>query len=348
MLEHSKRQTPERHYEELCQKGMNLIESRSSREALTYLKEALNLKINSPMAHHYQGLALHRLGCYGEALSSYDQALEIDSTCHEVWSDRGYTLHIWGRHEEALVSYYKALEIKPDSLDVLKRRKILLAEYQKTRYPLASLELKLDHCCAHVDPDAQRQLDQCSAEIAFLTGDPEGDAFLVDTTLLRQCFIRSDALLKLGRYEDAVSSYKTSLDMVKAYRVGCEFRGIIPKALYNCGVALYKLQELENAIARFNEALNKHTTYPLAFYGRALSLEKLGRIEEAITNLEKSLEISPCYSAAWYMKGSFLEQMGRFQEANRCFEKALDSSRAFENQEIERLVIDHLGRSKGS
>jgi superkiller protein 3 len=351
MSNYSKSQAHNERYEELCQQGFDLIQSRSSKEALSYLEQALKIKSDDYKAFRYQGLALCKVGRFEKALSSYDKALEIKPDCYEVWSDRGYTLYVLGRCEEAFVSYYKALEVKPDYFEAQEKQELFLKEYQQAgkniKYPLLPLELELDPCEARFQNDAQGELEQYDVEISNFYSKTERNS---DWSKLRRLwFRRSDALLKLERYEDAASSYETSLGILQGKEIDlCAFRGVIPRALYNQGVALYNLQQLESAIAKFDEALNKGLDYPLPFYGRALSLEKLDHLEEAMSSLERALEISPCYSASWYIKGNLLKKLGCLQEANSCFGKALDISRTFGNQKIEKLAIEHLETPQNS
>ena len=140
MSNYSKSQARNERYEELCQRGFDLIQSRSSKEALSYLEQALKIKSDDYKAFRYQGLALCKVGRFEKALSSYDKALEIKPDCYEVWSDRGYTLYVLGRCEEAFVSYYKALEVKPDYFEAQEKQELFLKEYQQAgkniKYPL--------------------------------------------------------------------------------------------------------------------------------------------------------------------------------------------------------------------
>jgi tetratricopeptide (TPR) repeat protein len=56
----------------------------------------------------YKGRALHELGKYQEALTTFKHALEIDPGRKEVWNDIGEILETIGKHEEAQICYKKA------------------------------------------------------------------------------------------------------------------------------------------------------------------------------------------------------------------------------------------------
>ena len=84
-------------------------------EALSSFDRALEIDSTDYQAWFNRGGALDNLGRSEEALESFDRALEIDSTDYRAWSNRGVALDNLGRHEEALESCDRALEI--DSTD---------------------------------------------------------------------------------------------------------------------------------------------------------------------------------------------------------------------------------------
>lgn len=334
-------------YQELCQQGLALMHSKCPKEAHSYFEKALQANPDYHKAYHYQGLALHRLGNWEKALSSYDSALKIKPDCYEVWSDRGYTLSLLGRYEEAIVSYYKALEINPNYLEAQNHMEIALQDCHRAKknfkYPQASLEPEADiYDSLNTQDGVQSELNQYDLEIDNYDSKVEEIGIIRDR-LRHLWFKRSDALIRLERYQEALSSYETALGILQGKPIDyCSFRGVIPQALHNQGVALYYLGDAKRAIVKYNEALEKGWRYPSPLYGRALSLVKLEQVEEAIASLDKALEISPCYAAAWYTKGTLLEKLGFEREAISCYRKVLDISRAFNNEELQLVATQRL------
>jgi tetratricopeptide (TPR) repeat protein len=334
-------------YRELCQQGLVLIQSKSSKAALSYLEKALKIQPNCHEAWYYQGLALHTLGCYEKAITSYNKALQIQPNYSEAWCERAYTLSILGDYEEAIVSYYKALEIDPNSQETEQKRATTLQDFNLSKdgfkCPEAPLELQIE-CCyvfGYIQDDNHSEFRHCEAEIASY--DSEIDRDIGQYKLRNLWFRRSDVLMRLGYYEQAISSYDTALGILEGQGLDyCRFRGVIPKALYNQSVALHHLRHNKEAIKKYDEAIKKDRRYPLPLYGRGLSLVNLGQIEAAIASFDKALEIKPCYTAVWYTKGTLLEKLECFLEAITCYQKALDISRAFSNQEIEMLALERM------
>jgi tetratricopeptide (TPR) repeat protein len=67
--------------------------------------EALNL--------FRQGLAAAAASQYEQAIAFYNQVLELQDSCYEVWYERGLTLERRGDYLEAIASYDRALSLQP-------------------------------------------------------------------------------------------------------------------------------------------------------------------------------------------------------------------------------------------
>jgi tetratricopeptide (TPR) repeat protein len=84
------------------------------------------------------------------------------------------------------------------------------------------------------------------------------------------------------------------------------------------GMALRKLNRLEEAISAFNSATEMGPTGdPIvrgAWIGKAGALRKLGRLEEALFAYERAIEIDPNNYAAWTGKAATLGGLKRYEE----------------------------------
>ena len=91
----------------------------------------------------------------------------------------------------------------------------------------------------------------------------------------------------------------------------------------NLGVALVRLDKLQEATGQFEQALRIEPEYAVAHNSLGVVFIRLGRTQEAITQLEQAVRIKPEFAEAHNNLGIALERAGRVQEALRHFEQAL-------------------------
>jgi tetratricopeptide (TPR) repeat protein len=93
--------------------------------------------------------------------------------------------------------------------------------------------------------------------------------------------------------------------------------------LLNKGETFLKLDQPENALACFNEALALDPDHAEAFVRKGVCLERLQRWEEAIACYDSALAADSLMTMAHLYKGGIFNRMGRYSEALECYEKAL-------------------------
>ena len=122
--------------------------------------------------------------------------------------------------------------------------------------------------------------------------------------------IRSNALLQLKRYPEAVASYDYLLRFSQrdslAWTRRCE--------------ALYQLDNYDEALASCEKALQidgnwGNASPAVAWYDRGLILKKLDQNEAALTSFERALEINPDYTIALTEKCGLLSDLERYEDA---------------------------------
>ncbi|MFN6571296.1 tetratricopeptide repeat protein [Dendronalium sp. ChiSLP03b] len=121
------------------------------------------------------------------------------------------------------------------------------------------------------------------------------------------------ALLNLGRYEEAINNCDKALAIKDNFL----------EPWFNRGGALLSLGHYEEALASYDKALAIKNDFSLAWHNRGLALNNLGRYEEAITNYDKALAIKNDYSEAWNNRGNVMANLGRHEEAIANYDKAL-------------------------
>lgn len=99
---------------------------------------------------------------------------------------------------------------------------------------------------------------------------------------------KGNALIFLGRKDEAIVAYEKALDIKPDYAEAC----------YNKGVALGDLGRMDEAIVAFEKSLEIKPDYADAWNNKGFVLGDLGRKDEALVAYEKALEIKPDYAEA--------------------------------------------------
>src|SRR3989338_9131609 len=85
----------------------------SSSMAIKSYEKAIELDQRFALVWSDKGVALGKLGRYGEAITCFDKALEIEPKLALAWNNKGLALEYLGRLEEAIPCYDKALGLDP-------------------------------------------------------------------------------------------------------------------------------------------------------------------------------------------------------------------------------------------
>jgi tetratricopeptide (TPR) repeat protein len=150
---------------------------------------------------------------------------------------------------------------------------------------------------------------------------------------------RGKALFNLGRYEEALVSYKNALE-------------IQPNNYYSWkwyGLSLKNLNRYEEAITSFDKALelkpDKFSDFYHVWLNRACALHYLKRYEESVFSYDNALNIQPDSSYAWCWRATALKLLKRYEEAIASFDKALELKPDYHVAWLNRgCVLLNLGR----
>jgi tetratricopeptide (TPR) repeat protein len=89
--------------------GVTLADAGNYAEALSWFDQGLDVQPRHLKGWVFRCVVLIHLGRYQEALESSDRALEIQPNDAEAWTFRGVALHRLSRYREAYESYDRAL-----------------------------------------------------------------------------------------------------------------------------------------------------------------------------------------------------------------------------------------------
>ena len=116
---------------------------------------------------------------------------------------------------------------------------------------------------------------------------------------------------------------------------------------YRQGNRYYNSGEYENAIFRYEKAINLKPDYAEAYYNRGVTYGKLGESEKAIADYSKAIELKPDLVEAYNNRGVTYRKLGESEKALADYNKAIelkpDDAGAYNNRGV---TYGKLGESE--
>ncbi|MFF5157795.1 tetratricopeptide repeat protein [Streptomyces sp. NPDC000348] len=187
-------------------RGEELGEAGRIDRALAAFDEAVRLRPGYAAAHFLRGIALRELGRPTEALDAFAEANRCDPAHAQAMFDRGNVFLDLRQPENAVEAYARAVAIEPRYADALVNKGVTLSDLDRPAEALADL-------------DEAVRLHAANEAVggAHAIGHAHG--------------ARGAALIKLGRYEEAVAAIDTAI-------------GIGPDLAHNYHNKAYALERL--------------------------------------------------------------------------------------------------------
>lgn len=163
----------------------------------------------------------------------------------------------------------------------IKETLLLLIENQKRIYTELGIESQIDFDIEkEIPPEVLQQLTEQSEKIRKLQSKLQNDDESIDSNFLLK---ESVVYYYAGEYGKmlAISETVTLLEPDN------------PDGWYNRGIALAALERHEEALERFEKAIEIDPDNKRLWNNRGSSLIQLGSLEEAMESFEKSLQIDP-------------------------------------------------------
>ncbi len=275
--------------------------------------EQLYLTEERAQALFYQGLAAAKALNLSEAITYYNQAIEINPTSHEYWFNRGLTLFYLEYFTEALASYDRAIALKPDFYKCWYYRGGIFGEIGQYEDAIAcfdkAIEIKFDY------PEAWSSRGAALLKLGYQT---EAVASFDQALMLQpedqgHWYYRGIALAQGERRNDAIASYDRAIEIQPDFY----------EAWYNRGIELSNLERYQDAVASLEQATVIQPDFYDAWYALGSALEKLGEKEQAIVSYNQAAELKPDAYEVWIDRGVVLASMGNWDEAISSWEQAL-------------------------
>ena len=119
----------------------------------------------------------------------------------------------------------------------------------------------------------------------------------------------------LGRFDEAVSSFEAAI------RLNRESQPRSPWPALNLGLLLIKLDRLDQAEARFREAIGDDPGFPQAHYQLGLVLDDSGRAQDAIPELEEAARLDEGYAEPHFALARLYRRAGDSEKARLALER---------------------------
>ena len=107
-------------------RGTSYLYNERFGDAVTAFDQALDIQPINHQILNNKGLALYELGQYDDAVTAFDQALDIQPIDHLALNNKGNTLYELGQYDEAISAFNQALKIKPDYYEALNNKGVSL------------------------------------------------------------------------------------------------------------------------------------------------------------------------------------------------------------------------------
>src|SRR5258708_1429310 len=103
--------------EQWTNEGISLHNLKQYEEALTAHEQAIRLNPNYALAYAGKGISLNGLKRYEEALTAHEQAIRLNPNYALAYAGKGNSLYGLKRYEEALTAYQQAVRLDPNHAD---------------------------------------------------------------------------------------------------------------------------------------------------------------------------------------------------------------------------------------
>jgi serine/threonine protein kinase/Flp pilus assembly protein TadD len=239
-------------------------------EVVAFLRAALALRPQSPVAWNNLGVVLHEQKRLGEAVAACRQAIKLKPDYAEAHYNLGNALYDQKKPDEAVAAYKKATKFKPDYAEAYNNLSLALYQQNKLDEAVAAchkaIRIKDDHANAYnnLGTALSAQKKWKEAEAAYRK------AFALKPDYAEAYSNLGAALLDQGRPAEAEAALRRAIALRPRY-------GLVH---YNLGNALRDQKRLAEALAAFRRADQLRPNHPLIRNNlrqteRLLELDKL-------------------------------------------------------------------------
>jgi len=304
---------------------------------------AIQLKPGVAEYHLHLAHALHALGKFDAAASSYQRGLALKPDSAQAWNNLGLALRECGKLDDAIAAYAKAIALDPNNVDAHNNLGIVLSDQEKLDDAIAAHRRAIE-----LDPKLAEA--HFNLGVALKKQDQLQDAMAAYEKAIE---LRPDyaeaynnlgiALSDDGKLEEAVAAYSKAIaikpayapahynlgntlradgkldEAIAAYTRAIQHRPEYVDALNNLGGALCEQKKLDLAMGVYSRVLRIKPAFAEGYYNRGMALSEQGKLDEAIAEYEIAIQLKRDFTAAHQSRGNVLSQQGKLDEAVASF-----------------------------
>jgi tetratricopeptide (TPR) repeat protein len=259
-----------------------------------------------PDVYNERGMAYEASGQFEEALADYERVVHLTLNDPVAYRNRGDALLALEQYQAALADYGRAIDLAPEFLEAYTGRGLVYAALQEYEQALESLKTALE-----LDPES------------LVARGNRGDVYLA----------LGDRHSSEGRADQAGEAYRLA---VADYDTVGRSVPESPQVYLGRARAWTRLDESEQALADYTQALELASDLVEAHNERGLLLEAVGQYEQALEDYEELVRLAPESEVAYRLRGDAHLALERYEEAVADYEQALELNPEF--------VEAHLGR----
>ncbi|BBD61576.1 TPR repeat-containing serine/threonine protein kinase [Nostoc sp. HK-01] len=298
---------------ELSKQGNTLFELQRYQDALSVYEEAVNIRPDYAQGWNGQGKTLFKLKQYDEALIAYEKAIQIQPDYVDAWSGRGFTLQKLQRYPEAIAAFDKALQLHDDYPEVWNAKGEVFSELKQYDNAIKAydkaIDLKSDYVEAWYSKGlAWQNLKNYDEAIAAYN-----KALEIKSDYYQAWYNRGNALVNLNRYADAFTAYDKAVQYQPNYY----------QAWLSRGNVLITLRRYTEAIESFKQVIKNDSDNYQSWYNIGWSQHQLQRYADAITAYNKAATIKRNDYQLWYSLGNSQYNLQKYPEAIAAYNKAV-------------------------
>lgn len=279
-------------------------------KAMSDIQRAIQLAPNNYINYYTLARVYNSHEDYSAAAAAARKGLAIRPKNKTLTQELSFAYNLWGRHDEAIKISDENIRRNPDDAYALAYRGL----YHFHRF---EFEKALEDTKAAVKLDWRHRMLYAFALDGVgnhSEADKQADQALKEETFpARAHRMRGELQRFRGNFEKAIEEYSAAFALEPNYVPGIVQRG----------VSYFRINQLKNALADFDQASQLNPNYALALSWKALTEEKLGQHEAADRDITKALK-APTVTADTFANQAAIElSRGNVSEARSLAERAI-------------------------